>query len=119
MLVNEGRELPKTLEGLTELPGIGLSTAGAIMSMGHGLYGCILDGNVKRVLARHEGEKDWPGATATQRRLWDLAHQYTPLNRSGDYAQAMMDMGLPCAPDPSPSAIYAPLPRPVARIATV
>ena len=92
-LTQRGEGLPKTLEGLVDLPGIGLSTAGAIMSMGHGLYGCILDGNVKRVLARHQGETQWPGTTAVQKSLWDVAHQYTPITRSGDYAQAMMDMG--------------------------
>ena len=88
-----GGELPKTLEALEALPGIGRSTAGAILAMGHGLYGVILDGNVKRVLARHSAEAEWPGSAAAQKRLWALAQDHTPLSRTGDYAQAMMDLG--------------------------
>ncbi len=88
-----GGELPQDLDALEALPGIGRSTAGAIRAMGHGLYGVILDGNVKRVLARHSGEPEWPGGSAAQKRLWALAESLTPRERSGDFAQAMMDLG--------------------------
>ena len=104
-----GKELPKTLDALQALPGIGRSTAGAILSMGHGLYGAILDGNVKRVLARYSAEPEWPGSTSAQKRLWALAEQYTPLSRTGDYAQAMMDLGATICTRSKPKCENCPL----------
>ncbi|MGB0964675.1 MAG: A/G-specific adenine glycosylase [Litorivicinus sp.] len=104
-----GGEMPKTLAELEALPGIGRSTAGAILAMGHGLYGSILDGNVKRVLARHSAEPQWPGSTAAQQRLWNLAEQYTPLSRCGDYAQAMMDLGATICTRSKPKCSNCPL----------
>jgi A/G-specific adenine glycosylase len=86
-------EFPTDPAALTALPGIGRSTAGAILSLGHGLPAAILDGNVKRVLCRHWGIRGWPGETAVARQLWSLTEQLTPDKRSGDYNQAMMDLG--------------------------
>lgn len=88
-----GGEFPQTVEVLASLPGIGRSTAGAIVSLAHGQRAAILDGNVKRVLARCFAISGWPGATAVQRQLWALAEHYTPARRYGDYTQAMMDLG--------------------------
>jgi len=88
----EGR-FPRDLAGLCALPGIGRSTAGAILSLGHGIDAAILDGNVKRVLARLFRVAGWPGRSATQKRLWALAERFTPAGRSGAYNQAMMDLG--------------------------
>ena len=84
---------PNTVDALEELPGIGRSTAGAILSLGHGLYAPILDGNVKRVLARHFAVDGWPGKTAVQKRLWELSDELTPREECGNYNQAMMDIG--------------------------
>ena len=86
-------KLPQTLDELTALPGIGRSTAGAILSLGFGQRAVILDGNVKRVLARYFAVAGWPGRTAVARELWDLAEQLTPHERVDDYTQAIMDLG--------------------------
>lgn len=88
-----GGQLPSQLEALIDLPGIGRSTAGAILSLGYETYAPILDGNVKRVLARYDGIESWPGETQTQALLWDLAGQLTPKVRVAEYNQAMMDLG--------------------------
>lgn len=86
-------EFPRSVEALAELPGIGRSTAGAIASISMGLRAPILDGNVKRVLARHQAIDGWPGETAVARQLWQIAETHTPSSRFGDYTQAMMDLG--------------------------
>ncbi len=88
-----GGEFPRSVDALAELPGIGRSTAGAIASISMGLRAPILDGNVKRVLARHQAVAGWPGETAVARQLWQIAEANTPASRSGDYTQAMMDLG--------------------------
>lgn len=88
-----GGELPLELEALSALPGIGRSTAGAIIAQSSGRRAVILDGNVKRTLARLHGIEGWPGRTAVERRLWALADHYTPQERLADYTQAMMDFG--------------------------
>jgi len=85
--------LPTDLDELTALPGIGRSTAGAILSLAHDQWHPILDGNVKRVLARHEAIDGWPGKTAVANKLWTLAENRTPKRRSGAYTQAIMDLG--------------------------
>ena len=63
-----GGELPRDFEALAALPGIGRSTAGAILAQAHGLSFAILDGNVKRVLCRYHGVAGWPGSGAMCRR---------------------------------------------------
>lgn len=88
-----GGHLPQTLDGLQALPGIGRSTAAAILAISCGQAHAILDGNVKRVLARHEGVHGWPGETAVQNRLWELAQALTPTVRVAHYTQAIMDLG--------------------------
>ncbi|MET0067391.1 MAG: A/G-specific adenine glycosylase [Candidatus Thiodiazotropha sp.] len=85
--------LPEDLQTLQSLPGIGRSTAGAICSLGFGRFAPILDGNVKRVLARHFAVQGWPGQSAVQRRLWEYSEVLTPEQRTADYNQAMMDLG--------------------------
>ncbi len=86
-------EFPRDVDTLSELPGIGRSTAGAIASIAFGEKAAILDGNVKRVLARYHAVDGWPGTTSVQKQLWDIAERYCPSSRFGDYTQAMMDMG--------------------------
>ena len=88
-----GGHFPASVDGLGELPGIGRSTAGAIVSIAFGQRAVILDGNVKRVLARYRAIAGWPGQTAVHERLWQIAGQYTPARRTPDYSQAMMDLG--------------------------
>jgi A/G-specific adenine glycosylase len=84
---------PSTVEGLVALPGIGRSTAGAIVSLGHHLPATILDGNVKRVLARVHAIDKWPEETQTLKKLWALAESLTPSKNVQAYNQAMMDLG--------------------------
>jgi A/G-specific adenine glycosylase len=86
-------ELPRDIDALAALPGIGRSTAAAILAQAHGERHAILDGNVRRVLARWHGVHGWPGASAVQRELWTLAEQHTPAQRVADYTQAIMDLG--------------------------
>lgn len=85
--------LPRDFDALTALPGIGRSTAGAILAQAHGLRFPILDGNVKRVLARYHGVRGWPGATSVAAQLWTFAELHTPRTRVADYTQAIMDLG--------------------------
>ncbi len=88
-----GGEFPDTLEQLMALPGVGRSTAGSIRAAAFGQRGIILDGNVKRVLARHRAVEGWPGKSAVHDTLWEIAEELTPGERHADYNQAMMDMG--------------------------
>ncbi|MDT8895519.1 A/G-specific adenine glycosylase [Halomonas sp. I1] len=82
-----------SLEAMAGLPGIGRSTAGAIIAQSTGRRAVILDGNVKRVLTRLHAVEGWPGRPAVERRLWSLAEHYTPDTRVVDFTQAMMDLG--------------------------
>ncbi len=86
-------EFPDTQDKLQTLPGIGRSTAGAILSQAFGKRGIILDGNVKRVLSRHAAISGWPGQAAVTQQLWRLAEQLTPNHRPDAYTQAIMDLG--------------------------
>lgn len=85
--------LPRNIDELSALPGIGRSTAAAILAQTAGEPHAILDGNVRRVLARWHGVRGWPGASATQKTLWQHAEQHTPRERVADYTQAIMDLG--------------------------
>jgi len=86
-------EFPRVLELITQLPGIGESTGGAILSLTHDLPEAILDGNVKRVLARVFLVNGWYGTNKVAKQLWTLSRKYTPTKRTGDFNQAMMDLG--------------------------
>lgn len=90
---NHGGEFPGTFDEVVTLPGIGRSTAGAILSLAFGQRHPILDGNVKRVLARHAAIEGWPGVTSVAQQLWALADELTPRDRTDAYTQAMMDLG--------------------------
>ncbi len=92
-------EMPLDIAVLQSLPGIGRSTAGAILALAVGQRQPILDGNVKRLLARFAAVEGWPGQSRVLAALWELAERYTPNERVADYTQAMMDLGaLICAP---------------------
>ncbi|HEU0225048.1 MAG TPA: A/G-specific adenine glycosylase [Steroidobacteraceae bacterium] len=86
-----GGTLPRSLEELMALPGIGRSTAGAIMALAHGARHPILDGNVKRVLARLFLVREPPDAAGAV--LWELAGRCTPAAHVAEYTQAIMDLG--------------------------
>ena len=88
-----GGRFPQTFDEVLALPGIGKSTAGAILAQVHGQRHPILDGNVKRVLCRYQAIEGWPGTTAVQKKLWQLAERYTPSDSVADYTQAIMDLG--------------------------
>lgn len=90
---DHGGALPMTLEGWTALPGIGRSTAAAILAQSFGKRHPILDGNVKRVLARWFAIDGWPGEARVAAALWSASERVTPAARSADYTQAIMDLG--------------------------
>ena len=91
--INSLGHFPDTLPQLVALPGIGQSTAGAILSLAFASSQPILDGNVKRVLTRFFAIDGWPSLRAVEVALWDLSTQITPKARCGDYTQAIMDLG--------------------------
>ena len=92
--VNEhGGDLPPDVEALNGLPGIGLSTANAIVSQSTDQPAAVLDGNVRRVLARHAAVQGWTGQSTVQKRLWSEAAERLPARRGADYTQAIMDLG--------------------------
>ena len=86
-------ELPNDIDAISALPGIGRSTAGAILAQAHGARVPILDGNVRRVLSRYRAVTGAPASTAVQRQLWALSSALLPDARLADYTQALMDLG--------------------------
>jgi len=102
-------EFPASVEQLSELPGIGKSTAGAIASISMGIRAAILDGNVKRVLCRFYAVEGWPGNTKVQKELWEIAERLTPAERCNHYTQAMMDMGATLCTRSKPQCGICPL----------
>jgi A/G-specific adenine glycosylase len=84
---------PDKLETLLALPGIGRSTAGAILAIAFNQAAPILDGNVKRILTRFHAIGGSPASIAVNRQLWSWAKLYTPDKRVADYTQAIMDLG--------------------------
>jgi A/G-specific adenine glycosylase len=105
---HDGR-FPETIEAVSELPGIGRSTAGAILALTFDQRHAILDGNVKRVLARHAAVDGWPGKTAVARKLWELAEARTPPERVGAYTQAIMDFGATLCTRSRPACAMCPV----------
>lgn len=115
-----GGQFPNTVEGLCRLPGIGRSTAGAIVSLAHQRPAAILDGNVKRVLARHFAIAGWPGQSATANALWQVAEALNPKTRIKDntgkaqnvsraYTQVMMDIGATVCTRSKPKCTECPI----------
>jgi len=102
-------EFPQTVEEVASLPGIGLSTAGAIISLSHQQRAVILDGNVKRVLARFYAVNGVATESATQKQLWEYAEINTPAARVHHYNQAMMDLGATLCTRSKPACLLCPL----------
>lgn len=92
-------KFPNNVEDIQSLPGIGKSTAGAIAAISMKQKTAILEGNVKRILARFYAVEGWPGKTDVVKQLWTYAETLTPAERSDDYTQAIMDLGaMVCTP---------------------
>jgi len=104
-----GGDLPRSRDELADLPGIGRSTAAAILAQAFGEPHAILDGNVRRVLARWHGVQGWPGAAGPQRELWRHAESHTPTRRVADYTQAIMDLGAAVCTRSSPACTDCPI----------
>ncbi|WP_137165615.1 A/G-specific adenine glycosylase [Salinimonas lutimaris] len=102
-------EFPGSLDEVMALPGIGRSTAGAVLSLSRGERHPILDGNVKRVLARYYAVEGWPGQKAVENALWQFAEANTPARRCGNYTQAMMDLGAMICTRSKPACDSCPL----------
>ena len=104
-----GGEVPRTVEQLLNLPGVGRYTAGAVASIAFDVPAPILDGNVIRVLCRLDKIEADPRVTATQKRLWDRAAEVVDPRRPGDFNSAMMELGATvCAPR-SPQCLICPV----------
>ena len=106
--LHKGR-FPENFEEVLALPGIGRSTAGAILSFAFGQHHVILDGNVKRVLTRYYAIDGWPGANAVAKELWQLAATHTPRDRVQEYNQAIMDLGATVCSRTKPACTSCPL----------
>ena len=104
-----GGRFPKDLESVMALPGIGRSTAGAILALSGGVRHPILDGNVKRVLVRQFGVEGYPGEAAVEARLWALADACTPHGRLAEYTQAIMDLGATVCTRSRPACLLCPV----------
>jgi A/G-specific adenine glycosylase len=107
IVASHGGRLPLSLDGLFALPGIGRSTAGAILALAHGMRHPILDGNARRVLARYFAVREAPQQATG--RLWDLAEACTPTSRVAEYTQAIMDLGATVCTRAQPECARCPL----------
>ncbi|MCF7969676.1 MAG: A/G-specific adenine glycosylase [Methylococcaceae bacterium] len=108
-LIQQAGYFPDSLESLMALPGIGQSTAGAILSIAFTKSEPILDGNVRRVLARFKAIQGWTGGNAVNKKLWGVSAFYTPEKRVADYTQAMMDLGATLCTRSKPNCSACPL----------
>lgn len=102
-------EFPQEYEQILALPGIGRSTAGAILAQAFNRPYAILDGNVKRVLTRFAGIEGWPGNKQVENQLWQWAETLMPSLRLADYTQAMMDLGATVCKRTRPGCDVCPL----------
>ncbi|HQZ87353.1 MAG TPA: A/G-specific adenine glycosylase [Gammaproteobacteria bacterium] len=104
-------KFPTDYDAVLALPGIGRSTAGAILSISTQQCYPILDGNVKRVLARHFAVDGWNGNPITLEKLWQHSEKITPKNRVKDYTQAIMDLGATVCTRSRPKCTACPIAR--------
>ncbi len=104
-----GGDLPRDFEALVTLPGIGRSTAGAILSQAHSGRYAMVDGNVKRVLTRFFAVAGDAASAAVSKQLWALAESLLPESRMADYSQAIMDLGATVCTRSRPACTRCPL----------
>jgi A/G-specific adenine glycosylase len=109
LVAQHGGEFPDDIEAVTELPGIGRSTAGAILALSRGQRQPILDGNVKRVLSRVFGIAGDPGSAAVVARLWTQSELCTPTLKVAAYTQAIMDLGATVCSRSGPACTVCPM----------
>jgi A/G-specific adenine glycosylase len=111
MMEEHGGQFPATAAALSELPGVGRSTAAAIAAFANNERAAILDGNVKRVLCRVFGIEGFPGERSAEERLWALAETLLPEKAEdiGAYIQAQMDLGATVCTRTSPACEACPL----------
>jgi len=109
VLEEHGGDFPTAFADVAALPGIGRSTAGAILALSRGERFPILDGNVRRVLARYFGVPGTGADREHRARLWELAEQCTPEHAVREYTQAIMDLGATVCLRRSPSCARCPL----------
>jgi A/G-specific adenine glycosylase len=109
LVARHGGEFPKDIEAVCELPGIGRSTAGAILALSRGVRQPILDGNVKRVLSRVFDIGGDPGTAEVLARLWAQSEACTPALRVGEYTQAIMDLGATVCSRTAPACTVCPM----------
>ena len=109
ILDQHGGAFPEQRVALEALPGIGRSTAAAIAAIAFGAHEAILDGNVKRVLARHFAVRGFPGTRAVEKRLWSLAESLLPARGIETYTQALMDLGATVCMRASPACGRCPI----------
>ena len=102
-------EFPTTLEQVEALSGIGRSTAGAILSLSCNQAHAILDGNVKRVLARYHAVSGNPAQSEVLKTLWKYAESYVPSSRNNAYTQTMMDLGATLCTRSNPTCLLCPI----------
>ncbi len=109
VVASHAGELPIEMADLQALPGIGRSTAAAILSLSGGQRQAILDGNVKRVLARCFAVSGWPGQKSVLDLLWRLSESLTPPKQTAAFNQAMMDLGATVCTRSRPDCAGCPL----------
>jgi A/G-specific adenine glycosylase len=109
VLGDHGGEFPRDFEAMMALPGIGRSTAGAILAIATGQRHPILDGNVKRVLSRVFGIAGDPNSKEVIAALWARSDECTPNDRVGDYTQAIMDLGATLCTRSRPACTVCPM----------
>lgn len=109
LVAQHGGEFPEDIEAVTALPGIGRSTAGAILALSRGQRHPILDGNVKRVLARVFGIAGDPSSAAVIAALWAQSEACTPVVKVGAYTQAIMDLGATVCSRTRPACTVCPM----------
>ena len=109
LMTRHGGEFPADVEAVTALPGIGRSTAGAILALSRGERHPILDGNVKRVLARVFGIAGDPSSATVLAKLWETADACTPAESVAAYTQAIMDLGATVCTRTRPACTVCPM----------
>lgn len=109
VMEEHGGRFPDEFGAAATLPGIGRSTAGAILAQAFGQRHPILDGNARRVFARHAAIQGWPGDPRVARKFWRVAEQHLPRTRLADYTQALMDLGATVCTARNPACAACPV----------
>jgi len=118
MIVEEKNgQIPTTVDGLLELPGVGRYTAGAIASLAFEKRAPILDGNVIRVLCRLDRIGDDPGNPQTREKLWQRAEEILPKKRVGDFNSSLMELGATICTPRAPRCLLCPVQKHCAALA--